>query len=155
MEGRFQFSKCLMIMIFILPLLSFGQEELPPPAAMAPKSHEPLIDSLVEVMDYELIFGELKKEMIETFFKENDLDTHRKEQFFRDIRYYEKRSMFYNVYGLESKRELEDLITEFRLYSDEEKISLIHRYKRIALSNYRNYIKYECEKIIEADTKGK
>lgn len=106
-------------------------------------------------MDYELIFGELKKEMLETYFKENDLDTDLKEQFFRDIRYYEKPSMFYNVYGLDSKKELEELIAEFSLYSDKEKISFIDRYNKIALANYRNYIQYRCQELVESDAEGK
>lgn len=143
-------KKIILLTTLVVSFSSLAQDE-PPATAQAPKIHEHLIDSLVKVMDYELIFGELKKEVIEKQNLKPDI----KEIAYSDIQYYEKPSIFYNVYGFESKKELEDLITEFLLYSDKEKINLIDRYKRVALINYRNYIKYECQKLTEANNERK
>ena len=127
----------------------FGQVQggPPPAAAEADKENEILIDELIAVCNYRLLFNQLKDSIINDFSKKNFWSESKIEEV-RSMTKYEDFSsdMYYNEFSSETKEELLQLLSYYKTIPKNELKKEFKNYNSMIIHNYTNSIVRSCRK---------
>lgn len=130
----------------------FGQKT-PPPIQVGSADKINLISELTEVMDYELLFNEVKNIVTEDIISTNNIDRTPVDSImtfitFEELPDFYKFGMYLNIHSDKTEDEIDDLIQEFSKYTDVQKmeIEVMMKYGVTAIENYFSYINSEFKK---------
>ncbi|MFT6981791.1 MAG: hypothetical protein ACJAUR_002132 [Ulvibacter sp.] len=146
-------KKIIFILSFIYSTCTLAQGPPPPAPSMPDKENISLIDELVEVMDYKLYFRVMREQIVNAYALEHSWSIEKINSAIKKISYldlpdYKRQDMYYNIHANKSSDELKDMITRFKSYSDDEKISEhIEEYGQTIVVNWQSEIQALCRRM--------
>ncbi|GAB5418644.1 MAG: hypothetical protein Crog4KO_04010 [Crocinitomicaceae bacterium] len=129
----------------------FAQE--PPPAAVAEEGNKVLIDTLVELSRYDLLYEQIEENIISAYQQKYGWDQTMVDSLKSNLSFdsYGRQSRMYNAHVRYTREELEEKIIFYRSLSETEVIAEFPNLERMVVSNFKNEIEWACKKALKVE----